>query len=129
MTHSHIDLLRLHFRTVDTSKNTLEKCTVLKNTAVLWLSLQMAPLACLATDQSAGSFDRSDTAGRRALPSDVLFGMNPHHANIEVSASHRSRSTSVCLIVDSMYIYIYIISPMTFNFNPRISFHSCTVHF
>jgi len=74
MTHSHIVLLLLHTRTADTRKNTLEKCTVLKNTALLWLSLQMAPLACLATDQSAGSFDQTDTAGRPALPT-VTFSL------------------------------------------------------
>jgi len=39
-----------------------KKYTVLKNTAVLWLSLQMAPLACLATDQSASAFDQTQRA-------------------------------------------------------------------
>jgi len=106
MTHSRIVLLHLHFRTADTRKNRLEKCTVLKNTAPLWLSLQMAPLTCLATDQSAGWLFRLDRHSRPSSTSenDVLFGMNPHHTHAEVSASHRSRSMSVWLILDSIYI-------------------------
>lgn len=69
----------------------------------------MAQLACVAADKSVGSLDKTDT--QRAVGhffSDVLFGMNPHHTNIEVSASHRSQNMSVWLILDSIYIFIYL---------------------
>jgi len=71
----------------------------------------MAPLACLATDQSAGWLFRPDrhSGSSSTSDSDVLFGMNPHHTYIEVSASHRSQKHE--RIVDTgfnTYIYIYI---------------------